>query len=83
MRLRDHLGRENRLRRQQRFGRGDPDPDRHQHRPDADQDRGACTVNVALAARYRTDAVLTLDRRDFRARPLTPHKYFRLLPDDL
>jgi uncharacterized protein len=41
-------------------------------------------VNVALAAQYRTDAVLTLDRRDFRAiRPLTPHKHFRLLPDDL
>lgn len=41
-------------------------------------------VNVALAAQYRTDAVLTLDRRDFRAmRPLTPHKWFRLLPDDL
>lgn len=44
----------------------------------------ADAVNVALAAQYRTDAVLTLDRRDFRAvRPLTPHKFFRLLPDDL
>jgi predicted nucleic acid-binding protein len=44
----------------------------------------ADAVNVALAARYRTDAVLTLDRRDFRAmRPLTPHRWFRLLPDDL
>jgi predicted nucleic acid-binding protein len=44
----------------------------------------ADAVNVGLAARYRTDAVLTLDRRDFRAiRPLTPHKWFRLLPDDL
>jgi uncharacterized protein len=44
----------------------------------------ADAVNVALAARYRTDAVLTLDRRDFHAmRPLTPHKRFRLLPDDL
>ena len=43
----------------------------------------ADAVNVALAAQYRTDAVLTLDRRDFRAiRPLTPHKWFRLLPDD-
>ncbi|MEU9891174.1 hypothetical protein [Sphaerisporangium sp. NPDC051011] len=41
-------------------------------------------MNVALAADYRTDAVLTLDRRDFRAvRPLTPDKAFRLLPDDL
>ncbi len=44
----------------------------------------ADAVNVVLAARYRTDAVLTLDRRDFRAiSPLTPHKWFRLLPDDL
>lgn len=44
----------------------------------------ADAVNVALAADYRTDAVLTLDRRDFRAvRPLTPHKAFRLLPDDI
>jgi predicted nucleic acid-binding protein len=40
-------------------------------------------INVALAAEYRTDSVLTLDRRDFRAiRPLTPHPAFRLLPDD-
>ncbi|MEV6984672.1 PIN domain-containing protein [Sphaerisporangium sp. NPDC051017] len=44
----------------------------------------ADAVNIALAADYRTDTVLTLDRRDFRAvRPLTPHKAFRLLPDDL
>jgi uncharacterized protein len=44
----------------------------------------ADAVNVALAAQYRTDAMLTLDRRDFRAvRPLTPHKWFRLLPHDL
>ena len=44
----------------------------------------ADAVNVALAARYRTDAVLTLDRHDFRAmHPLTPHKWFRLLPADL
>ncbi len=43
----------------------------------------ADAVNIAMAAEYRTDAVLTLDRRDFRAvRPLTPHKAFRLLPDD-
>ena len=41
-------------------------------------------VNVALAAQYGTDAVLTLDRRDFRAMtPLTAHQWFRLLPDDL
>lgn len=39
---------------------------------------------VALTAEYRTDALLTLDRRDFRAiRPLTSHKAFRLLLDDL
>ncbi|WP_432930444.1 type II toxin-antitoxin system VapC family toxin [Microbispora sp. CA-135349] len=44
----------------------------------------ADAVNVVLAAEFRTDAVLTLDRRDFRAvRPLTPHKAFRLLPDDM
>lgn len=43
----------------------------------------ADAVNVALAARYQTDAVLTLDRRDFRTvRPLTSHPAFRLLPDD-
>lgn len=41
-------------------------------------------VNVAVAANYRTDAILTLDRRDFRTvRPLTGHAAFRLLPDDL
>jgi uncharacterized protein len=44
----------------------------------------ADAVNVSLAAQYRTDTVLTLDHRDFRAmRPLTTHKWFRLLPDDL
>ena len=44
----------------------------------------ADAVNVALAAEYDTEAVLTLDRRDFRAlRPLGRHKSFRLLPDDL
>ena len=44
----------------------------------------ADAVNVGLAAHYRTDAMLTLDRRDFRAvRPLTPHRWFQLLPDDL
>jgi uncharacterized protein len=43
----------------------------------------ADAVNVSLAAHYATDAVLTLDRRDFRAmRPLTSHDWFRLLPDD-
>ncbi|ATL66623.1 type II toxin-antitoxin system VapC family toxin [Nocardia terpenica] len=39
---------------------------------------------VALAAEYDSDAVLTLDRRDFRTvRPLTHYPVFRLLPDDL
>lgn len=44
----------------------------------------ADAVNVAFAADYDTDAILTLDRRDFRAlRPLGRHKAFRVLPDDL
>jgi predicted nucleic acid-binding protein len=44
----------------------------------------ADSVNVVLAAEYETDCVLTLDRGDFRAvRPLTQHRAFRLLPDDL
>ncbi len=44
----------------------------------------ADAVNVVLAEQYETDSVLTLDRRDFRAiRPLSNHKAFRLLPDDL
>ncbi|WP_333768910.1 PIN domain-containing protein [Streptomyces sp. IBSBF 2435] len=44
----------------------------------------ADAVNVTLAAEYDTDAILTLDRRDFRAmRPLGRHKCFRLMPDDL
>ncbi|MFI5719850.1 type II toxin-antitoxin system VapC family toxin [Nocardia sp. NPDC051750] len=39
---------------------------------------------VCLADEFDTDAVLTLDRRDFRAlRPLTGYAAFRLLPDDL
>jgi len=43
----------------------------------------ADAVNVVLASEFRTDVVLTLDRRDFRAmRPLTRHTSFRLLPDD-
>ncbi|MFE3194369.1 PIN domain-containing protein [Nocardia sp. NPDC059240] len=41
-------------------------------------------TNIALAERYETADVLTLDRRDFRAvTPLTPHDAFRVLPDDL
>jgi predicted nucleic acid-binding protein len=40
-------------------------------------------VSVAVAEQYETDAVLTLDRRDFRAvAPLTGAAGFRLLPDD-
>ncbi|MER6420681.1 PIN domain-containing protein [Streptomyces sp. NPDC001137] len=49
---------------------------------DLDLDLADAVVAV-LAAEYRTDTVLTTDRRDFRAiRPLTHHKAFRLLPDD-
>ncbi|MFI8889120.1 VapC toxin family PIN domain ribonuclease [Streptomyces paradoxus] len=44
----------------------------------------ADAVNVALAADFDKDAILTLDRRDFRAvRPLVRYKAFRVLPDDL
>jgi uncharacterized protein len=44
----------------------------------------ADAVNVALASVYDTDVILTLDRRDFRVvRPLSRHKAFRILPDDL
>lgn len=44
----------------------------------------ADAVCVALAADYETDAVLTLDHRDFRAlTPLTAHRSFRILPADL
>jgi uncharacterized protein len=43
----------------------------------------ADAVNVAVAAAYVTDVILTLDRGDFRViRPLTTHSAFRLLPDD-
>ncbi|HEY5854804.1 MAG TPA: PIN domain-containing protein [Aldersonia sp.] len=41
-------------------------------------------VCVVVAEKYETDAVLTLDRRDFRAvSPLTGAPAFRLLPDDV
>ncbi|MBT2493399.1 PIN domain-containing protein [Streptomyces sp. ISL-96] len=41
-------------------------------------------VIAVLAREYATDAVLTLDRKDFRAiRPLSAHAAFRVLPDDL
>ncbi|MDI3390327.1 PIN domain-containing protein [Streptomyces sp. B-S-A8] len=53
---------------------------------DADGGKGiglTDAMNVALAAAYRTDAVFTTDRHFRTARPLTGHKAFRLLPDDL
>ncbi|MGQ4597178.1 PIN domain-containing protein [Nocardia sp. R6R-6] len=41
-------------------------------------------VCVTLADEFDTDAILTLDRRDFRAlRPLGRYPAFRILPDDL
>jgi len=44
----------------------------------------ADAFNVVIAAEFETDAILTLDRRDFRAiKPLAQFKSFRLLPDDL
>jgi predicted nucleic acid-binding protein len=44
----------------------------------------ADAVNVVVAEQYETDSILTLDRRGFRAIcPLTSHKVFRILPDDL
>ncbi|KLO26287.1 twitching motility protein PilT [Mycolicibacter heraklionensis] len=40
-------------------------------------------ISVVMAEQYETDAVLTLDRRDFRAiTPLNNVPAFRLLPDD-
>ncbi|WP_040794492.1 type II toxin-antitoxin system VapC family toxin [Nocardia higoensis] len=40
-------------------------------------------VCVALADEFDTDAILTLDRRDFRViRPLSRYPAFRILPDD-
>ena len=44
----------------------------------------ADAVNVVVAAEYRTETLLTLDRRDLRAlRPLSGRAAFTLLPDDL
>ncbi|WP_431955879.1 type II toxin-antitoxin system VapC family toxin [Nocardia lijiangensis] len=45
----------------------------------------ADAVGVALADKYRTDCIFTLDQRDFRAiEPLTPGvDAFRILPADL
>jgi uncharacterized protein len=45
----------------------------------------ADAVGVALADKYRTNSIFTLDQRDFRAiEPLTPGmRSFRILPADL
>ena len=44
----------------------------------------ADAVNVVIAAEYRTNALFTVDHRDFRAvRPLTAHPAFVLLSEDL
>lgn len=44
----------------------------------------ADAVSVVLAAEFRTNAVLTFDRRDFRTmRPLDSHEAFTVLPDDM
>ncbi|MFD8115619.1 PIN domain-containing protein [Streptomyces microflavus] len=53
---------------------------------DADGGKGigmADAMNVALAAAYRTETIFTSDRHFRMVRPLTGHKAFRLLPDDL
>lgn len=53
---------------------------------DADGGKGiglTDAMNVALAAAHRTEVILTSDRRFRMVRPLTGHKAFRLLPDDL
>ncbi|MBH0778246.1 type II toxin-antitoxin system VapC family toxin [Nocardia bovistercoris] len=44
----------------------------------------ADAVGVALADRYKTDCIFTLDQRDFRAiEPLTPgFRAFRIMPAD-
>jgi predicted nucleic acid-binding protein len=53
---------------------------------DADGGKGigmTDAMNVALAAAYGTDVLFTTDRHFRMIRPLTGHKAFRLLPDDL
>ncbi|MFD3512019.1 PIN domain-containing protein [Streptomyces sp. NPDC058657] len=53
---------------------------------DADGGKGiglTDAMNVALAAAYGTDVMFTTDRHFRMVRPLTGHKAFRLLPDDL
>lgn len=43
----------------------------------------ADAVNIVVAGDFETDAVLTLDRRDFRAVRNVAGGPFRLLPDDM
>ncbi|MEU8569784.1 PIN domain-containing protein [Streptomyces pathocidini] len=53
---------------------------------DADGGKGiglTDAMNVALAAAYSTEVMFTTDRHFRMVRPLTGHKSFRLLPDDL
>lgn len=53
---------------------------------DADGGKGigmADAMNVALAAAYGTEVLFTTDRHFRIVQPLTGHKAFRLLPDDL
>jgi predicted nucleic acid-binding protein len=53
---------------------------------DADGGKGigmTDAMNVALAATYGTEVLFTTDRHFRMVRPLTGHKAFRLLPDDL
>ncbi|WP_439947929.1 PIN domain-containing protein [Streptomyces sp. BBFR109] len=53
---------------------------------DADGGKGVGltdAMNVALAATYRTEAMFTSDSHFRMIRPLTGHKAFRLLPEDL
>ncbi|WP_326793047.1 hypothetical protein [Streptomyces sp. NBC_00841] len=53
---------------------------------DADGGQGvgpADAMNVVLAAAFQTADLFTTDRHFRMMRPLTAHKAFRLLPDDL
>ncbi|MFF9121868.1 PIN domain-containing protein [Streptomyces sp. NPDC014889] len=53
---------------------------------DADGGKGiglTDAMNVALAAAYRTEAMFTSDLHFRMIRPLTGHKAFRLLPEEL
>ncbi|SCF65106.1 hypothetical protein [Streptomyces sp. Cmuel-A718b] len=53
---------------------------------DADGGKGiglADAMSVALAAAYRAGTIFTSDRHFRMVRPLTGHKAFRLLPEDV